>query len=94
MNSHRKGNPFLSGIITPTPSTTFTTSLYVGEKENGDVKIIDKKISKKKKYSEEDVKIINSLKGNKMTYVLETLKTTYEIKTSRNTVRKIWKGEY
>ena len=68
--------------------------LFNVEKESGHVKIIDKKVSKKKKYSEEDVKIINSLKGNKMTYVLETLKTLHKIKTSRNTVRKIWKGEY
>lgn len=59
-----------------------------------EIKKDTKKIKKKKKYSDENIKIINSLKECNMKYVIETLKNEYKMKISPTTVRKIWNGKY
>tara|TARA_B100000780_G_scaffold273336_3_gene236784 strand:- start:1714 stop:4635 length:2922 start_codon:yes stop_codon:yes gene_type:complete len=54
-------------------------------------KIVSKRI---KKYNEDQINIINSLKNNSIKYVIETLKTIHDIRISTPTIKKIWNGDY
>ena len=72
----------------------FSIDGYETTGEGLKIKKENRKVKKKKKYSEEDIKIINTLRDCKMTYVIETLKTKYKMKISPTTVRKIWNDEY
>ena len=72
----------------------FSIEGYDSTESGLEIKKEEKKLKKKKKYSESDIDTINSLKECKMKFVIETLKKKHKIKISPTTVRKIWNGEY